>query len=195
MTLPPTPLIIECWASDKHIKNIISFNPHKHPLRWSFVITFIFFSREKLIFFRWQSSWMNKKWLSLDMKVGQSDASLGGCSSVRMSEPWAETSFFTPSYSLPFLWSWSFNFPWTQRDLAHNSGLFPLSFGLFLLSTLVVLHSRGEHDFSSAHVAALLTHPLVQQPHPLVQVVPQGCEHWIKFLGISEMLVKPINSI
>ena len=38
------------------------------------------------------------------MKVGQRDASLGGCSSVRMSEPWTESSFFTPSCSLPFLW-------------------------------------------------------------------------------------------
>lgn len=95
------------------------------------------------------------------MKVGQRDASLGGCSSVRMSEPWTESSFFTPSCSLPFLWSQSFHFPWTQRDLANNSGLFPLSFGHFLLSTPVDLHSRGEHDFSSVHVAALLTHPLV----------------------------------
>ena len=109
MTLPPTPVTTECWAGDKHLKNIISFNPHKYPLRWSFIITFILFLR-KLIFFRWQRSWMNKKWLSLDMKVGQHDASLSGCSPVRMSEPWTESSFFTSSYRLPFPWSQSFNF-------------------------------------------------------------------------------------
>ena len=132
---------------------------------------------------------MNKKWLSLDMKVGQSDASLGGCSSVRMSEPWAETSFFTPSYSLPFLWSWSFNFPWTQRDLAHNSGLFPLSFGLFLLSTLVVLHSRGEQSLVSQWKHMWLFN---MAGHTLLH--PQGFPSWYGS-WVSQSWVQILGSV
>lgn len=96
------------------------------------------------------------------MKVGQHDALasvavlLLECQSPGQSPPSSlhpiDSLFSGPKVSI---------FPWTQRDLANNSGLFPLSSGLFLLSTPVVLHSRGEHDFSSAHVAALLNHPLV----------------------------------
>ena len=118
---------------------------------------------------------MNKKWLSLDMKIGQRDASRSSCSPLSM----PDTGQRTPSHSNPvslFSGSQVPIFPGDQGMLPTIMGCSHPFGAVFFPRSQWLLPSTREPDFSSAPRTALLMPPLSKQPHPLVRVAQYGPE-------------------